>query len=240
MGTIYFENKAGIGIDLNKLDRIAIEATLPAGRIILVFNDRPLPGNMQGACTPRRLLKFSRSYTPVCYARDFRNWDVCVAITNRFCLLSNEYPAYFMYLIGHEFGHAKICLLDLDLHVHYCLIENHIKLASNYEITRIIELPHEQIFDRFGIYLAERLYSRDQFNMEIRSLLDRFKCNDRDRLHIMLSLDPSDNLFHLRDELVAFSRPYKSALISSWQRERNEWEHDSLASWFDDYDALFE
>ena len=201
MATIYLDNKARIEIDLSKLHRIITEAALPTGKIVLVLNDSPLPGNNQGACIPRALLNFSESYAPVCEG-DLQSWDVCIAITHKFCLLHRDYPAYFTYLIGHEVGHAKICLADLPLHIHYCLVQEHIKVASNYQITRWPELPHEQRFDQFGIYLSQRLYSRDHLNEEIERLLDRPECNDRDRLQSMLSLSPSDNLDHIRNELV--------------------------------------
>ena len=240
MATFRIDNKANIEIDNAQLAKLIGEAELPDKRLIFVFNNAPLPDGNQATFVPRDLLHFSRPYVPVCGGGGLDNWDVCIAISEKCCSLQSQYPAYFIYLIGHELGHAKIFFMNMDLHVHCCLIQKHIKIASNYEITTWIELPHERIFDQFGIYLAEKLYSRDQLNKEIEGLLDIWKCNDRNRLHIMLSLDSSNNLDHLRDELVEISRPYRSALISSWQRHRDPLGNDSLENWFDDYNALFQ
>lgn len=239
MATIYLNNKAQIKVDYDQLDRIASKACLPAGKIVLVLNDGPLPGKNQGVCVPKALIKFSRSYVPICEGRNRESWDVCVAVSGKYCLLANEYPAYFAYLIGHELGHARICLSDLALHIHYCLIQDHIKIASNYQITQWCELPHEQRFDQYGIYIALQLFPRHQFNEEIEGLLEKAKCNDRVRLQLMLSLPPSNNLDGLRDEIVRFSSPYKYGLIQSWQKDYQANGEASLVSLIRDYDALF-
>lgn len=240
MATIRIENKANIEIDNNHLTRIVTEATLPPGELILVFNDAPLPDSNQGTCVPRALLSFSRSYATICRGQSISNWDVCIAISDRYCGLQAQYPAYFTYLIGHELGHAKICLLDIALHIHYCLIQDHIKGASHNEIAQWYELPHERCFDRFGIYLCEKLYSRSQLNLEIERLIANPDCKDHERLHMMLSLDASDVLDHLREEIIRFSLPFKSALILSWKKERQHLGDNSLTSLIADYEALFE
>ena len=230
-------NKANIEFSNNRLTRLITEAALPDGKLILVLSDKNLlPGKNQGACVPRKLLNFSRPYVAICGEEDINNCDVCIAISKKYC----EYPAYFTYLIGHELGHAKICLSDLDLHIHYCLIQAHIKGASHNVITKYHELPHERRFDQFGIYLCEKINSRHKLNAEIETLIANPDCNNRERLNNMLSLNASNNLNNLREDLIHFSRPFKSTLIASWKKEREILGDRSLTSLIDDdYEALF-
>jgi hypothetical protein len=102
------------------------------------------------------------------------------------------------------------------------------------------ELPHEYRCDQFGIYLTEKLWPREKLNREIEILLNRPECIDRERLQIMLSLVPRDNLDKLRDEIVEFSKPYKEGLIASWNMDKQKRGNDSLASLIENCEKMFE
>lgn len=207
--------------------------------MVLVLNDASLPDDMQGACTPRILLKFSPTYSHICDENSPSNWNVCIAFSKRACSLHGEFPAYFSYLIGHELGHARLCLSHPALHIHYCLVQEHIKGASKNQISQWHELPHECRLDQFGICLSEKFWSRTRLNTEIESLMNQPDCPDRDRLQMMLSLAPRSDLDKIREELVEFSQPYKEALIASWAKDRRERGSNSLASLVVDYEELF-
>jgi hypothetical protein len=239
LANIYFHNRSGIKIEIEQIETLIKESNLPTGRVALVFSDTSFPDDMQGACTPKMLLQFSPSYGPICCGNDSWNWDVCIALSKRACSRRGEFPAYFSYLIGHELGHASICLSDPALHIHYCLIQEHIKSASKNIISMWHELPHECRFDQFGLYLSERLWTRDRLNDEIETLLNQRDCRDRDRLQMMHSLTPRADLNQIREDLVKFSLPYKEALIASWEKDCREWGSNSLASLVVDYEELF-
>jgi hypothetical protein len=172
LADVYFCNRPGIQIDPDQMDALVREAKLPLGRVALVFNCDSLPGDLQGSCTPRMLSHFSPSYSRICNANVANEWDVRVAFSKQACLRYGEFPAYFCYLIGHELGHAKICLSDPVLHIHYCLIQEHIKSASKNKISMWHQIPHELRFDQFGLYLSERLWARNKLNGELEILLN--------------------------------------------------------------------
>ena len=239
MAHTYFSNRSGVQIDLDQVGTLIREATLPEGKVVLVFNDAPLPDDMQGSCTPKMLSRFSPDFNPICNADDFSKWDVCIALSKQACLRYTEFPAYFSYLIGHELGHAMICLNEPSLHIHYCLIQGHIAIASRNAISMWHELPHEIRFDQYGLYLSERLWSRSKLNGEMEMLMSRRDCQDRDRLEMMLSLASRSDLDRIREDLVNFSLPYKEALIASWENDKRERGRNSLASLVFDYEALF-
>jgi hypothetical protein len=239
LADVYFHNRSGLPINPDQIDTLVSEAMLPPGRVALVFDSASLPGELQGSCTPKMLSRFSPSYSRICNENVSNDWDVCVAFSKQACLQYREFPAYFSYLIGHELGHARICLSDPALHIHCCLIQEHIKTASKNKISMWHELPHELRFDQFGIYLSERLWSRSKLNEELKVLLHRPDCRDRPRLEMMLSLASRADLDQIRDELVSFSLPYKDGLIASWEKEKRERGTNSLTSLIVDYDALF-
>ena len=240
MADVYFCNRSGLQISSDQIDALLREAKLPLGRVALVFHSTSLPGDLQGSCTPQMLSNFSQSYSRICNANVTNEWDVCVAFSKQACLRYGEFRAYFCYLIGHELGHAKICLSDPALHIHYCLIQEHIKSASKNQISMWHQLPHELRFDQFGLYLSERLWSRNKLDKELEILLNHRDCRDRPRLEMMLSLGSRADLDQIRDELVSFSLPYKHGLIASWEKEKRERGTSSLTSLIVDYEALFE
>ena len=171
------------------------------------------------------------------------DWECGVAISKQECDLYDEYPAFFTYLLGHELGHLQACLTDITLHVHYCLIQCAIWDASKSRIEFPYELPHERLFDQYGIYIAERFFLRTKLNIEINQRLALPDCSDVPRLKEMLQLSGTKDVSGLRNEIVKFSRPYKSGLIECWKKLKKK-DHDiGLRSFFDliaDYDALFE
>jgi hypothetical protein len=238
LASIFLENR--VGIELEQIDALMEEANLPDGKIVLVFNDAALPNELQGGCTPKILLQFCPSYRLICGRNAPRNWDVCIAFSKKACLRYTQFPAYFAYLLGHELGHARLCLIDPALHIHYCLIQEHICAASKGQISQWHELPHEYRLDQFGIYLSERLWPRTRLNREMETLMAQPDCPDGERLKVMLSLAPRADLDNIRAEWVEFSRPYKRDLIASWKKDRRKRGDNSLASLIGNYEELFE
>ncbi|KKL71781.1 hypothetical protein LCGC14_2091470, partial [marine sediment metagenome] len=133
-----------------------------------------------------------------------------------------------------------ICVDDLGLHVFCCLIEGHIKLASQGKISSWHELPHEIRFDKFGLHIAEKLFGRKKIENEIKSLLNDPSREDTARLNLMLTLHGSKDLSNLRKDLIIFTKPYQDRLIESWEKSIRKFGNESLATYFDDIKVLFE
>ena len=208
MAKIILIDKSKIKFDLNFLKKIIEVANLPTSQILLVFNNCPLFNHNLGIAVPRNLY-FSIRDRGFFFEYKDRDWDCAIAFSEKACNKFEHYPAYFVYLMGHEFGHAHICLKDEALHIHYCLIQEFIQDASNDIIRECYKLPHEILFDRFGIYIAEQIYSREKLNIEIEEMLKDPECKDHDRLNQMLKMKSTNDLSHLRNDLISFSIPYK-------------------------------
>jgi hypothetical protein len=134
------------------------------------------------------------------------------------CEDKEKHPAYFTYLLAHEFGHAHICLTDLELHILTCLIDMFIKDASDDTITMDHQTPHERCYDQFGIYVAERLFTREQLNIEIEELLKDTNREDHTRLENMLSLPALYKFGDLRQESIDLVRLYKEEFMRLCQQ----------------------
>lgn len=226
-------------IDEAFVSKILGHAGLNKEKILLRLMDGYLPDNAPANILPRNLLKYAQDFHILDNYLDL-DWEIGIAISKRYCLNYNSYPAYFSYLLGHELGHATVCLNDLDLHVFYCLIQKHIKLVSAGNVTAWHELPHEIIFDQFGLYIAEMLFDREKIDHEIRLLLGDHSREDLARLEQMLSLRGSKDLGHLRADLLDFTKPYKDKLIEYWEESVRRLGDASLASYFDDINHLFD
>ena len=238
MAKLIYINKVQIKFDTDLLETILDLAILPSGKILLVLNNGPLTFNNLGVCIPKSLLKYSRGervFNP--YEDD--HWDCGIAISKKACFLKQHFPAYFVYLLGHELGHAYICLSNITIHIYSCLIQNFIVNASNNVISQWHELPHEIRFDQFGIYIAEKIFSREILNKEIFKLLSMQDCKDKPRLKKMLQLSASLNLKGLKNELIKFSIPYKNELINLWKIDKLKNKNLSLVNLIKDYEELF-
>lgn len=232
-------NKSGIEFKEDFLNKIFKLANLPKDRLLLVFHDGPLFNTNLGIAAPRNVY-FRINDRGFFFKFMDREWDCGVAFSLKACQFVNQFPVYFVYLIGHEFGHAHICLYDEALHVHYCLIQDFIRTASNEKISSWHELPHEILFDQYGIFISEKIYSRDLLNSEIKEMLKKTGCKDRLRLDQMLELKSTNDLSGLRESLIKFSLPYKNELIELWKEDHIKEGSKSLASFISDYDLLFE
>lgn len=238
MDNIIIENKTHIDIGQEFLLSLMNEAALPLGKILFIFNNDKVSNNL-GECIPKSLYEYSSRENILSPFID-KSWDCAIVMSQKACHWKEKYPAFFVYLLGHELGHAYICLSDLSLHIFSCLIDRFIKEASSYKITEWHQLPHEIRFDQFGIYIAEHLFSREKLNIEINHMLNDPDCKDHARLKMMLSLSGSNFLGNLRSSLTDFAKLYKEELIELWEKDINTMRNGALASLIGDFDALFQ
>lgn len=225
-------------IDVEIIDEVLAAASLPSGKILLILSDGYLQEGYLGCCLPKSLIAY-QDLIGIFNSYLDRGWDCGVALSAKACRFRSTHPAYFTYLLGHELGHAYVCINDISVHIHSCLIQDFICKASFKKVSQWHELPHEELFDQFGIYVAESLFSRQQLDSEITSLLGSPDCQDKDRLELMLSLPPFKDFKGLRDKLVQFAAPYKTELIKLWKAAASESNSASLLDLIDDYELLF-
>ncbi len=241
MALVTLKNSAKIDIEIKFLEKLCSYANLPKGSILLVLHDNSLHGkNKQGVCVASQLSYFASEYTEICSCPNSAKWDCCVAIDRKWCLSRDKFPAYFTYLLGHEFGHAYICLSDITLHIHCCLIHDWIRPASKSTIQYAHELPDEQLFDQFGKYLSFKIHGDEKLDYEINVLKEAAEDIEKQHLGIIQKLPPIQKFDGLRKSIVEFSRPYKNELVRYWKKDFEENGSNSLASLISDYDKLFE
>ncbi len=237
MNSVILINDSGADVDL--IDSILVEANLPNSRILIVLSDGYLADGYLGCCIPRELLNY-QNLIGIFNPHLNQKWDLGVALSVTGCNYKDTHPAYFTYLLGHELGHAYICIKNITVHIHSCLIQNFIIKASSKKITQWHKLPHEQLFDLFGISLAEKIFSRHQLREELKSLIKDPNSKDRDRLKFMLSLPTFQNFNGLRENLIQFSKPYKAELIALWEEEKSRSTSPSLLDLVPNFENLFD
>jgi hypothetical protein len=152
-------------VELNLLERVIEGAGLPESKILLILSDGYLPDGLLGCSLPRALVEYENS---IGIFKPYLNekWDCVVALSKKACDYRHSHEGYFVYLLGHELGHAHICICDITTHIFSCLIQSRIREASKDKVTQWHEIPHEKCFDQFGMFIAESLFSRDQIHSE--------------------------------------------------------------------------
>lgn len=228
-------------IDESILWEIIHKADFPSERLLLNLlpKYKELKCNniyYQGICFHK---SFYRYYNWIGVHPDYltKDWDCGISISGKYCQMHRKYPAYFAYLLGHELGHAHICCSDIWLHIHCCLVDSHLPYISN-KIQQY-EYPHERRFDQFGICIAEQIFSREKLNEEIANLMKKPECNNRERLKSMLALPGTTDLNNIRNELIELTKPFKTDLITSWQKDKKDPALESLARVVEDFKSFF-
>lgn len=240
MATIKLYNMVNIKIEKEYIDAILALSNLPSGSVSLVLHDSSLPDGNQGVCVAQELLHFDPEYNSIFCGQNSTMWDCGIAIARKWCEKRQKYPSYFTYLLGHELGHAYICLSDINLHIHCCLIHLCIRPASDDRILFPHELPDEQLFDQFGKYLTSKLHhGTDELDREIEIISKSADEIEKNNLVQLKRLAPSNEFSNLRKRMIDFSMPYKSALIHCWKELVRRDGSNSIASLFHDYEALF-
>jgi hypothetical protein len=240
LAKIILKNSAKIDLEEKYIEEFCSFANLPKGKIFLVLHGNSLPESNQGVCVSSQLIKFAPELLGICPCSNLTTWDCCIAIAKKWCICRDVFPAYFTYLLGHEFGHAYVCLSDIALHIHCCLIRDWIRPASKNVIQLPHSLPNEQLFDRFGKYLSFKMHGDEKLDLEINALKETAGDIEKQHLEMIQELSPSGKFDGLRNSIIEYSRPYRDELIRCWKKDFEENGSNSLASLISDYDELFE
>jgi len=225
------------GIDPEVLGAIAEASELPPGKIYLIVGDPSLHDDLQGVTFSGAFAHLAGNLYGLHKYRGQR-WDCGVIIGQKWTQRQSDYPAYFAYLLGHEFAHATTILTDLWLTVYEDLIYRFIKTASDGTISRDDQLPHEIRYDQFGLEVATQVYGRERLEHDLRRIISSDLETDRPRLEKALELIPSKDLTGLREALAEFALPYREAFLTLWQEAR-ERGHLRIAQGLSSLDLLW-
>lgn len=205
-------------VDQNAIGMVAELARLPAGRICLIIGDDLLADEYQGCTIPRRSVPWLGNVFGLSNHLQ-EDWECGVVIGQKWAALQPTFPAYFAYLLGHEFGHAATVLSRLWLAAYEDMLFRYIPRIVTDREWRWNDFPHEVRYDRFGIAIAEASYGRDTVEREFEQIRRDGLTDDAERLLGALNLEPTTDLETLPEELARFSRPHRDALIELWRSD---------------------
>lgn len=194
---------------------VVARAKLPPGTLVIILDDSLLQPTFQAVTIPRAHIRFADNLAGLENTLQ-EPWDCGISIGPFWSRRQGEFPAYFAYLLGHELGHAKTVLTSLELTSFEDLITRCIRHVSHGHYSRWDDLPHEILYDQFGISIAQQLYGREILETEFATIIDR-ELVDVPRLRKILSLEPSDDLSGLKEALAAFAAPYRDELLGVWR-----------------------
>jgi hypothetical protein len=202
-------------VDASALSDIAETAALPLGHVLLLVGDSKLPPLFQAFCLPRILVPQAAD---VFGLEDYldRDWDCGVVVGMTWAKRQPDYPAYFAYLLGHEFGHATTALNNPGLAIYEDLIAASCDKIRPGHKWRWDELPHETIYDEFGLAISVDLFGSQQVEEEFDKIIALGLSGDVPRLESLLDRGPNRDLSRVHDALAAFSNPAKDVLVEFW------------------------
>lgn len=147
----------------------------------------------------------------------FGHWRCAVIVTECATRLFDRYPSFVAWILGHEMGHALLALHEPDTHALSIFVQTYIRCASAGAITEWFDLPHEDIFDRFGRFVAASVVGPDRFAQEIRKLAAEGNPPIASaRLLRMLDAAPLPTIPPVLSALRAFVAPYSRQLRQFW------------------------
>ncbi len=65
------------------------------------------------------------------------------------------------------------------------------------------------------------------------------ECNNRERLKSMLTLPGTTDLNNIRNELIELTKPFKTELITNWQKDKKDPSLESLVREVEDFESFF-
>ncbi|MFC1563759.1 hypothetical protein ACFL6G_02430 [candidate division KSB1 bacterium] len=194
--------------DEGLLEKILCIADIPDANVLLIMHNQPLPDGFGGFNEGVYYRRQEPVDNEIFWPYRSEKWDYAIAISNKACGYNKEFPAFCVSIIGHELGHLKLGLTDPYTEFNCELINICIVEASNGEI-KDYQVPHEVLMDRFGLYIAKKIYSRKQINKELEILIKDTNRTDINRLKFNLELKSSNDFSGLMNECRSFVSPYK-------------------------------
>ena len=207
------------GVEQSALSDIAETAKLPPGDVLLLIGDNKLPSDFQAFCLPRNLVAQAANIFGLEDYLD-RSWDCGVVVGTTWAGRQLDYPAYFAYLLAHEFGHAATALRNPGLAIYEDMITASLDKVRPGHQWRWDDLPHEVIYDEFGLAVSIEIFGATRVENEFERVISLGLSDDVPRLESLLKRGPNRDLSRVHSALVTFSAPAKDNLIEFWNELR--------------------
>lgn len=208
-----------LNVGTRHVDDVVAVVPLPPGTVLLINGDRLLDCSYQAVTISRANIRWAASIFGF-EAHLNVPWDCGISISITWAQRQRGLPGYFAYLLGHELGHATTVLSDPELNCFEDLLVASIRHVTSRE-WRWADLPHERRYDQFGMAVAERLFGRAQIERDFRRVIDEQLTDNVRRIRDALLLEPRLDLEGLREDLAAFSAPYRGPLLTLWRRVKS-------------------
>jgi len=217
---IQIKNKTKVPTE--RIKRIVSAFDLPPGEVLLIVGTDQMAGNAKeyGQCIPRHALDLQGSCLRTS-AYCVLDWDAGVLLSTKACKYYDSHPAFFAELLGHELGHAALCLIDPVFHSYCTFICRN--FCGKWQIAWN-KFPHEKRFEQYGKAVAEETYSHEQLEKEIKNLLLDENLSDRIILFDLLKINGWKDLSGIRKEIVEFVSNHggHEQIIQLWNERHRE------------------
>jgi len=230
-------------IPTEMIKRIASASNFPSGEVLLIVGTDQMAGNVEeyGQCIPRHARDLQGSCLRTLAFCGF-NWDAGVLLSTKACKYYDSHPAFFAELLGHELGHAALCLIDPVFHSYCTFICRN--FCAKWQIPWN-KFPHEKRFEQYGKVVAEGTYSPEQLEKEIKNLLLDEKRADRIILFDLLEIKGCMDLSGIKEEIVEFvsNQGGNEQIIQLWnekQRKAIKNNHKSITIEIPSIEQLFQ
>ena len=150
----------------------------------------------------------------------FGAWDAAVVVTSRATDLYSSCPAFVAWILAHELAHALLAVREPDVAGLSFFVQENIRDAAPGMSFEWYELPHEDICDRYGRFVAESFLGQEHFYSEIRTLADgEGSPMGSARLSRLLNTPPLTELPSVLPTLREFVRPFARELRRIWSED---------------------
>ena len=207
------------GLDTRTIERIVQACEIPSGSLFLYLGDSSIEPHYQGLTIVKAHI---RSLGNIYGLEDYttESWDCGIIISRTWCIAQSQYPAYFAFLVGHELGHAATAIADQELAAYEHLItvsQQHLAVPTAY-----VDLPHEILYDRVGVAVAERLYGRAVVLTQFAAVIDNGELPRHvARVQRAIGLVPTLSVSGLRASVAAFALPNRAELLRLWSEKKS-------------------
>jgi hypothetical protein len=124
----------------------------------------------------------------------------------KFDKYKNDYPAFVISIIAHEFGHAKLFLTDEKcsalVPVFKTLIMENLPKKSIFGVFNEHDFSEEKAMDKFGKYVAEKIDLQEGNKKELYELIKDLRRNDINRLKCIIKWESSTDLSLIWNETI--------------------------------------
>jgi hypothetical protein len=140
------------------------------------------------------------------------NWDCAVVIASRTTDWFARYPEFVTWIIGHELGHARLAIQDLEAY-NLCRFVGE---ALRSVISDWRYLPDERLCDQFALHVAEGVHSRDVAHAALQDLAREVEPAEGQRIRATLAQPAIRDIVDVRPSLREVGAANEARLRAAW------------------------